>query len=108
MHTHLARITVHAASEQDYANLHDQMATINFVRVIVGDDGRSHSLPDATYVCYSNESDASLRNKIRQIIDRTVPRSVAPLILVVRFDTAAWQLPTDTPLPKVVRRINFI
>ncbi|WP_055325333.1 hypothetical protein [Ralstonia solanacearum] len=108
MYKHLARITVHAASEQDYAKLHVQMAAINFVRSIVGDDGRSHALPDGTYVCYSNESVESLRDKIRRIIDQTVPRSVEPLIIVVRYDGAAWQLPANSPLLEAIRHITFI
>ncbi|MGC5887016.1 hypothetical protein [Ralstonia pseudosolanacearum] len=97
MHRHIARITVHAASEEDYAKLRDRMASINFVRFIVGNDGRSYTLPDATYVCYSNESCESLRNKIRLIIDQTVPRLVEPLILVAQFDAAAWSLPVEMP-----------
>nr|CUV57333.1 conserved protein of unknown function [Ralstonia solanacearum] len=95
MHRHIARITVHAASEEDYAKLHEQMASINFVRFIVGDDGQSYKLPDATYVCYSNESSASLRDKIHHIINQTVPRLVPPQILVARIDSAAWTLPPD-------------
>ncbi|MCL9849888.1 hypothetical protein RSP673_012310 [Ralstonia solanacearum P673] len=105
---YLARITVHAASEQDYVKLHDQMATINFVRFIVGDDGRSHALPDATYVCYSNESCTSLRDKIHRIINQTVPRLVAPLILVAQVDSAAWTLPLEMPVLKAVRGFGLI
>ncbi|CCF97642.1 hypothetical protein B7R77_17930 [Ralstonia solanacearum K60] len=108
MQKYLARITVHAASEQDYVKLHDQMATINFVRFIVGDDGRSHALPDATYVCYSNESCTSLRDKIHRIINQTVPRLVAPLILVAQFDPAAWTLPLEMPALKGIQSIRFI
>ncbi|WP_247538421.1 hypothetical protein [Ralstonia pseudosolanacearum] len=105
---YLARIAVHAASEEDYVKLHDRMASINFVRFIVGDDGRSHVLPDATYVCYSNESSVSLRDKIRLIIDQTVPRFVAPLILVGQLDAAAWTLPIEMPALRGLRNIRFI
>ncbi|APF86983.1 type V toxin-antitoxin system endoribonuclease antitoxin GhoS [Ralstonia solanacearum] len=108
MHRHIARITVHAASEEDYAKLHDRMASINFVRFIVGDDGRSHALPDATYVCYSNESSENLRDKIHLVINQTVPRLVAPLILVAQYDSAAWTLPLEMPALSALRSISFI
>ncbi|WP_055337239.1 type V toxin-antitoxin system endoribonuclease antitoxin GhoS [Ralstonia solanacearum] len=105
MYTHLARITVHEASEQDYATLHDQMAKINFVRFIVDKDGRSHTLPDATYVCSSNETVEILRDKIRKIIKQTVPHSVAPLIIVVQYDHVAFDLPPDTSLRALLKRL---
>ncbi|MFV8603848.1 hypothetical protein ACNRDG_05945 [Ralstonia pseudosolanacearum] len=108
MHTHIARITVHAASEEDYAKLHDRMASINFVRFIVGGDGRTYALPDATYVCCSNESSESLRDKIHHIINQTVPRFVPPLIIVARYDTAAWVLPVEMPALSALRSIGIL
>lgn len=104
MYQHIARITVHAASEEDYAKLHDRMASIKFVRSIVGRDGQIYALPDATYVCTSNESDERLRSMILAVINETVPRVVAPLIFVARFDSAAWILPLENALLNFLRR----
>ncbi len=108
MQKYLARITVHAASEQDYAQLHDQMTKINFVRFVVGDDGLIHALPDATYVCYSNESCTSLRDKILRIINLAVPRLMAPQILVVEMGASAWMLPLEMPAFNPVRSFGII
>jgi hypothetical protein len=75
-------------SYEEYEKLHALMTKKGFVRTIVGSDGKSYSLPHATYWGSSPSDVGSVRNTIRNAVKSEIQDSI--IVFVVQ--SSNWAL----------------
>jgi hypothetical protein len=52
---YIARVELHAATNEDYETLHARMQQRRYERTIIGADGVTYQLPTGTYIATINE-----------------------------------------------------
>lgn len=72
-----------------YAELHDRMRSIGFLKEIRGDSGVLYQLPDAEYHGYSHLDCVALRDLVQGIADQVRGEGG---VLVTECPSAAWRL----------------
>jgi hypothetical protein len=77
MATFIARVELHAATDDDYEVLHAQMKKRGYTRTIVGDNKVTYQLPTGTYELGSNVSNATGKTSA---------------IIVAEYSAALWRL----------------
>jgi hypothetical protein len=89
MAIYIARVELHAASYDDYEELHDKMRQQGFSRQIRGGDGKDYHLPTGTYVVRNtNLSTSDALNRAGTAAEQTGKKSS---IIVADWDSASWR-----------------
>ena len=83
----VARVELHAASWQDYENLHSYMSAEGYSKKILASDGNWYQLPTGTYVHSSVLSTADGADKAARAANRTGKSS---WVFVAGWD-GSWQ-----------------
>jgi hypothetical protein len=89
MANYIARVELHAASYDDYEELHDNMGQQGFARLIRGSDGKDYHLPTGTYVMRNTSvprSDAL--DRAGAAAQQTGKKSS---IIVADWESATWR-----------------
>lgn len=90
MANYIAHVELHAATYQDYEQLHGSMAARGFDRTIVGNDGNTYQLPTGTYVARNvTESLMVALNAAKEAADATGRTS---WVIVTDWTGALWYL----------------
>ena len=89
MANYIARVELHAASYQDYEELHDKMSQQGFSRLIRGSDGKDYHLPTGTYVIRNATISCSdALNRAGNAAQQTGKKSST---IVADWDSATWR-----------------
>lgn len=91
MYDYSVRIVLHGATAQQYARLHERMATAGAVRFVVGSDRVAYDLPDGHYRLVNAAGIETVRNAVGSIA-RAVKAVPDPSILVEQVVSRAWRL----------------
>lgn len=70
----IVRVELHNAKAADYTKLATDLAALNIVDVIKGDNGTLYKLPPAEYYYSGDTNGNQLLNAIRTVVSRIVPR----------------------------------
>jgi hypothetical protein len=89
MATFIARVELHAATDDDYEVLHAQMKKRGYTRTIVGDNKVTYQLPTGTYELGSN---VSLEDALKRAVEAAKATGKTSAIIVAEYSAALWRL----------------
>lgn len=89
MADYLARVELHAATDEDYETLHTQMQHRGFLRVIRGNNQIVYHLPTGTYVM--RNTNVTLEDALNPAGAATQATGRASSIIVVAWTHAMWR-----------------
>ena len=89
MSNYIARVELHAASYDDYENLHGQMLRWGFVRTIKGNNGSTYQLPTGTYVSAADFASASAALQATVAAAGATGKTFS--IIAADWSSASWQ-----------------
>ena len=87
MASFITRVELHAATYQDYVNLHAYMSQEGFTNTIRSGDGVLYHLPPAEYELVANCTTVQARDKASKAAART-QKTFA--VMTVEYNSAAW------------------
>ena len=89
MANYIARVELHAATYDDYEELHGNMGQQGFSRVIRGSDGKDYHLPTGTYVMRNTSvSRSDALDRSGNAAQQTGKNSS---IIVADWENATWR-----------------
>ncbi|MCF1444511.1 hypothetical protein ACI2VK_24475 [Ralstonia nicotianae] len=92
MSKYVVQVTLPQGSGHDYARALAELTLIGCRGTIVGDDGRTFSLQDATYYVESELSIETLIDVIIGLVRRVTLHLAPPEIALFRVEQGAWAL----------------
>ena len=88
MANYIARVELHAATDDDYEVLHDAMEHRGYARTIMGSDNRTYHLPTGTYVM--RDAMCSLEEALNRAAAAAKETGKTSSIIVTDWNAARW------------------
>lgn len=103
---YVVQVTLPQGSGHDYARVLAELTLIGCRGTIIGDDGRTFSLQDATYCVESELAIETLMDVIIGIVRRATLHLAPPEIALFRVEQGAWAL-RDSPQKKARQLLEW-